>query len=1198
MFLGIMTIVLIFFWTEIFNEYWVNHTYYLSMLNAGVNRKVFISAILASMIPIFYILKTKKFSIKSFSIRLLIWVLLFSILNISFKDQILWWWFAILLINSALVFLLGVYFVVWALSLGTWISKKILAFKENRRQEMFLNFGIWLWAIVLLVYILASFGVLYPIFTWIIFLWLGFLTYLQKKDLGHYKNIVSDMIQEFRNVGLKNNRWKWIWLVLMVISVMYYLYWFELSFIPYSTAWDANHAYMYEPKILANYFWVIRWNTWIASSAPQLWHAFITFWFSLIKPIKWWFWLSPDNIAVSMNFLSWLFVLFFGLWVVKEIINFFEKKINDIKEWNLIKNISFYSWWFWLLLWLTSWMWAFLVFVDNKTDLWVMAMTLLAILSWIIFINQVKDHKEKWLKLWTETSKYIMLSWLFFTFASMSKPTAFLDILLFALLLLWLWFNWIIWAGAWIIAMWFMWILQPGNAMDFIDPALGKILILVWVVVFVVWIIVMLSKWFKEKKWYVWKFILRALSFWISLLILKWPTLAYKQILNWDLGISNFGKWLLMGVVDTRSKIQDESNIKKLALTEDVKLLEDQNLIDLNELSKNTSMDQCLSINYTEDELNKNLRKAPVWNEDVWRYVWYGRKEISKGKWLSLWYYLLRLIYPQNNTCYGLNADAKLLCSNKLDVDNFDVKNLENLLTKLNPDWKAYKLIRWSLDVFYNKWYTQDSEYNPQEFKNEIVPIRQYYQDHSIKAEYSKIQIPYRYLIPFNVTFNRSLQNLSSYYTDIWFVWMFMFISIILALIYWFLKYNKNLITLSSVAIIWRWIWWLIWWGIVWYWIWLIMWSTMVFAAFIKSLWDNSKDENEKMMLWFVIVILWLRWLLQFVLNFIRISSQWAGWPFLWYRMNVWKAVEYNNVLQWWEVLKYWYWRKDVFDLQFPHYNQFINMTENREDKDWVLIAWTYIQYFLKNQKNLKLDWMLGWFREEASDNDACKTYHRLKGENIKYFVIDPNIATVVMWEWNQTLFDRFFAKRDPIKWTIQDHWALTMITKMFREWYMNFVYSNNIWTKYAYTVSDEIIEQWFGELNEDEMLFLRAKLAVARFFPDANQLVQFIADVFSQRIIDGQAIWDIADIVWKQVDSTKLLDIAKAYIESQWNIQALEEKMQWLSQDEKYVLWQYLWVYNILRSGNQQQYTEIMNGLLWQSLGWGSQLIVFELID
>ena len=42
-----------------------------------------------------------------------------------------------------------------------------------------------------------------------------------------------------------------IGIILLLVSIVYYLYGFQLSFIPYSTAWDANHEYMYIPKVLA-----------------------------------------------------------------------------------------------------------------------------------------------------------------------------------------------------------------------------------------------------------------------------------------------------------------------------------------------------------------------------------------------------------------------------------------------------------------------------------------------------------------------------------------------------------------------------------------------------------------------------------------------------------------------------------------------------------------------------------------------------------------------------------------------------------------------------------------------------------------------------------------------------------------------------------------------------------------------------------
>ncbi|MBU0627117.1 hypothetical protein KKG31_01015 [Patescibacteria group bacterium] len=70
--------------------------------------------------------------------------------------------------------------------------------------------------------------------------------------------------------------------------------------------------------------------------------------------------------------------------------------------------------------------------------------------------------------------------------------------------------------------------------------------------------------------------------------------------------------------------------------------------------------------------------------------------------------------------------------------------------------------------------------------------------------------------------------------------------------------------------------------------------------------------------------------------------------------MNVGKTIELSDTLQQQEVMKDGYRRKDVFDLQFPHYNKIIEATNDRADEDGILIAGTYLQYFLKNQHNLK----------------------------------------------------------------------------------------------------------------------------------------------------------------------------------------------------------------------------------------------------
>ena len=68
------------------------------------------------------------------------------------------------------------------------------------------------------------------------------------------------MFDGFKLHVLKQNPRKWIGIILLGLAIMYYFYGFNLSFIPYSTAWDANHEYMYIPKVLAENHGVLRGN--------------------------------------------------------------------------------------------------------------------------------------------------------------------------------------------------------------------------------------------------------------------------------------------------------------------------------------------------------------------------------------------------------------------------------------------------------------------------------------------------------------------------------------------------------------------------------------------------------------------------------------------------------------------------------------------------------------------------------------------------------------------------------------------------------------------------------------------------------------------------------------------------------------------------------------------------------------------------
>lgn len=334
-----------------------------------------------------------------------------------------------------MLYALGLYSIIGIFSIGIWIKNKCIQFHEESIPQMLLSFGIGLSAFLLGIYVLLLLNILFPIVTWIIFVGMGVLAYIQRKSLSVYVQMLEGIFQDFSVKNLQGaNARKWIGIILLVLSIAYYLFGFQLSFIPYSTAWDANHAYMYNPRIWAEnngIFWKDGPITF-----PYLRYSFITFFFSLIKPISSRFWLSADNVGVNMNFLSGIFVLVFGLATIKVVTEYFGRFIEKTKLPDVtVQQIVFYIGWFLLLLWLTSGMGAFLVFIDNKTDLGIMAMTILAILSGFMFIQHASaDTATK--KLSTkEINTYVVVSGLMFGIAVLSKPTAFVDVAVFGLLL-------------------------------------------------------------------------------------------------------------------------------------------------------------------------------------------------------------------------------------------------------------------------------------------------------------------------------------------------------------------------------------------------------------------------------------------------------------------------------------------------------------------------------------------------------------------------------------------------------------------------------------------------------------------------------------------------------------------------------------------------------------------------------------------
>jgi hypothetical protein len=69
--------------------------------------------------------------------------------------------------------------------------------------------------------------------------------------------------------------------------------------------------------------------------------------------------------------------------------------------------------------------------------------------------------------------------------------------------------------------------------------------------------------------------------------------------------------------------------------------------------------------------------------------------------------------------------------------------------------------------------------------------------------------------------------------------------------------------------------------------------------------------------------------------------------------MHAGTSIEITDTLQQTQTLKIGYARQDVFDMQFPHYNKFINYVQDRDPADGVSINGTYLQYFLHEQRNV-----------------------------------------------------------------------------------------------------------------------------------------------------------------------------------------------------------------------------------------------------
>jgi uncharacterized membrane protein len=445
---------------------------------------------------------------------------------------------------------------------------------------------------------------------------------------------------------------------------------------------------------------------------------------------------------------------------------------------------------------------AFLVMVDNKTDLGVMALSLLALLAGMIFLGILQQKSTEKKEIW----KYLLIAGIFFSFATLAKSTAFVDIALFGIFLIGFWISprsalgvGIGLAGILrymnILTSSFM--ITQGEAKWLIIIGLGLVLLGVLVAFF--------KKETKKQLGTSFAYLLvLGVSFLVPLFLFKAPRILRGQIVTDTVSPTAIVKGLFAQVAGEVS-LEEQNGIDAATLDSSLQPLAFAQNDYVSRKDGQQDVNLCLQAGAMYDEANlaEGLQevKGSGLSEDVGRYIGFGWKEFTREG--NSVYGLAKLFFPPSEHCYGFNTEAKLLCENRDAIDEFEIATLQALYEQIgNSGSEASILLKDAVDAYAEKYGSSETNFNPQEFRDQIVALRQYYQSHSITSDATKIAIPYRYLVPLNITFNRSLQNLSSYYTDIGFTWILLYIILIVSLPYALIKKDKTLTAISLTALV------------------------------------------------------------------------------------------------------------------------------------------------------------------------------------------------------------------------------------------------------------------------------------------------------------------------------------------------------------------------------------------------------------
>ena len=1179
--LGICVAFLGIFGTLILREYMANHTYYYDMLSTSTNFYVIIATLVSAAIPLGYMLYKKNASLKGVTRATWIGLVVYGILYASIREDILGSGMIMWVVNSALVFWLSVFILCGLAALGTYIYKRLYQNAEWSWKSIILSFGIGFGLFTIFNYVLILLNVYYPIVNWLQLVALGVLVRYQRNTL---REIGTHINLSIRSLYTKNRTgYEWILVVLLLFSISYYFIGFQLAYIPYPTARDANHAYMLIPNAISG---VNGWNAVKAGYLP-VYLSFVSFFFSIIKGLGGKFWIAPDTFGVQFNYLTAMFTFITTLGIIGKTIQLVKRKDDTDQQEKLSMSLG----WFVKLLWLTSGMGAFLVFIDNKSDFGIMYLSCLGLFAGLGYIDYLvkkynsdsQDDIEV-----KEGRNDLYLSGFFFALAVASKVTALFDAMNFIFLLVGFVLGGFVLVGVALIVMGALAYLGLNGVSNFISKpfaniggfGVGALLSLIG-----------LGKGHRNQSPTYWpKFVQIVKHIWgwlvvfvATLVLLKGPV-GIVRLINDKTTPQSLPKEMIFGKHYKPVLLASNTSPQMLGLSGDQEVT--TTAATTTSDNKELTFGQCTlqAAGFTDSkDLYNNLLTPPGdgYTEDVGRYVGFGQKEFNNP-----W----RGFLVGNKSCISINASAKIFCQNQGLISPLSLASAQQLLAKLSEGSEGYELVSSIVS-----WFTASDKLVTYTTDSEKL-LTDYRHDKTITKVAGKVLVPYKLVVPMNVTFNWSLQNLSSYYTDIGIIWLMIQFFIVVAVVYGLVTRKRVLRVTNLVALIGWLLWIVIGGGIVWYGIGLITWSIIGFVLFVHELYipNSKKEENPTHHLLFNIFIglFMIFWLIQLSLNLVRIASQGGGGPFLQYKYSNGQALNVDENLQQTIKTKFPYKWQDILGLQFPHYNKVVAAVNAQTGDQVNIIAGTYAQYWVVDQTKLMGDGFLEGLWKDFSDWNTCNSYLRLQDKKIKYMIIDPNIASIVMGGGNSSLMEKFFAKIDPTNGQIVTDGTLSMLSKMTNDGYLDIYSTNNLGAKYGYGLPSEYLKSVFGVVNDDDLVLLRARLATARFWQNQTQIINGLSQIFTDRILDGKALGDVSDVFGKVIDEPKLSAMVNKAIQS--GFPSIAGEIKDLTQDERFVLLNYL---NILTTYNKQpdQFASTATSIINQSLSAGSQFIVFE---